>query len=102
VADEHDRSRPSGRALLDGSWTVPGLWRPDEVRHAFGAEIPEGHDYETVGGFVMARLGRIPVVGDVVRIPGWTIHVAGMAGRRIDRLRFIPGPDVAEPVGSGP
>jgi CBS domain containing-hemolysin-like protein len=102
VADEHDRSRPSGRPLLDGSWTVPGLWRPDEVRHAFGAEIPEGHDYETVGGFVMARLGRIPVVGDVVRIPGWTIHVAGMAGRRIDRLRFIPGPDVAEPVGSGP
>jgi CBS domain containing-hemolysin-like protein len=93
VADEHDRARPSGRALLDGSWTVPGLWRPDEVRHAFDAEVPDGPDYETVGGFVMARLGRIPVVGDVVAVRGWSIHVVGMAGRRIDRLRFVPASD---------
>ncbi|MEO7754192.1 MAG: hemolysin family protein [Terracoccus sp.] len=93
VADEHDRTRQSGRELVDGSWTVPGLWRPDEVRDAFDAEIPDGHTYETMGGFVMEQLGRVPVAGDVVQVPGWRVHVAGMAGRRVDRLRFVPDPD---------
>jgi CBS domain containing-hemolysin-like protein len=101
VADEHDRSRQGGRARLDGSWTVPGLWRPDEVREAVDADVPDGHDYETVGGFVMARLGRIPVVGDVVTVPGWNIHVVGMAGRRVDRLRFIPSTEEPGSFGSG-
>ena len=95
VADEHDRSRQSGRELLDGSWTVPGLWRPDEVRDAFDADVPDGPTYETMGGFVMERLGRVPVVGDVVRLPGWRIHVVAMEGRRVDRLRFVPDPESA-------
>ena len=99
VADEHDRTRQSGRELVDGSWTVPGLWRPDEVRDAFDAEIPDGHTYETMGGFVMERLGRVPVAGDVVQVPGWRVHVAGMAGRRVDRLRFVPDPDSLGPPG---
>ena len=93
VADEHDRTRQSGRELVDGSWTVPGLWRPDEVRDAFDADVPDGPTYETMGGFVMSRLGRVPVTGDVVSLPGWRIVVAGMAGRRVDRLRFGPDPD---------
>ncbi|MDN5789430.1 MAG: hemolysin family protein [Micrococcales bacterium] len=93
VADEHDRTRQGGRELLDGSWTVPGLWRPDEVRDALDVEIPDHHTYETTGGFVMETLGRVPMVGDVVHVPGWTIHVVGMEGRRIDRLRFVPDPD---------
>ena len=90
VADEHDRTRPMGRELLDGSWTVPGLWRPDEVRDALDADVPDGSTYETIGGFVMARLGRVPVVGDVVEVPGWSIQVVGMEGHRVDRLRFVP------------
>ncbi|WP_347350229.1 hemolysin family protein [Intrasporangium sp.] len=103
VADEHDRARQDGRARLDGSWTVPGLWRPDEVRDAFDADVPDGPEYETMGGFVMARLGRIPVVGDVVGVPGWRILVVAMAGRRIDRLRFVPHPDsLPGPTEPGP
>ena len=86
-------SRQGGRELIDGSWTVPGLWRPDEVRDAFDAEVPDGSTYETMGGFVMTSLGRVPVVGDVVRLPGWRIHVVGMEGRRVDRLRFVPDPE---------
>ena len=101
VADEHDRTRQSGRELLDGSWTVPGLWRPDEVRDALDADVPDGPEYETMGGFVMARLGRVPVVGDVVRVPGWRIRVLGMEGRRVDRLRFVPDPETAPRRPSG-
>jgi CBS domain containing-hemolysin-like protein len=90
VSDEHDVFRTTGREFTDGSWTVPGLWRPDEVRERLGAEVPEGAAYETTGGFVMAELGRIPVVGDTVRVPGWEVTVLAMDGMRADRLRFRP------------
>jgi CBS domain containing-hemolysin-like protein len=90
VSDEHDRSRPTGRVSTDGSWTVPGLWRPDEVRDRLGAPVPDGPAYETIGGYVMACLGRVPVVGDEVLVTGWALQVHVMDGRRVDRLRFTP------------
>jgi len=99
VSDEHDRSRPTGREMTDGSWTVPGLWRPDEVRDRLGAEVPDGPAYETLGGFVMAALGRVPVTGDEVSVPGWVIRVEAMDGRRVDRLRFSGVEESAEALG---
>jgi CBS domain containing-hemolysin-like protein len=92
VADEHDRGRSPGRRLRDGSWAVPGLWRPDELRERTGAPVPDDAAYETVGGFVMAQLGRVPVVGDVVVAGSGSFEVARMDGRRVDRLRWVPGP----------
>jgi CBS domain containing-hemolysin-like protein len=93
VSDEHDRTRTTGRISADGSWTVPGLWRPDEVRDRLGAPVPDGPAYETIGGYVMACLGRVPVVGDEVSVPGWSLRVDAMDGRRVDRLRFAPDPE---------
>jgi len=90
VSDEHDRARTTGRISANGSWTVPGLWRPDEVRDRLGAMVADGPAYETIGGYVMACLGRVPVVGDEVSVPGWTVRVDAMDGRRVDRLRFTP------------
>lgn len=93
VSDEHDRSQTTGRALADGSWSVPGLWRPDEVRDRVGAAVPDGTAYETVGGWVMAALGRVPVVGDEVTLGAWIVRVQDMEGRRVDRLKFRIDPD---------
>lgn len=95
VADEHDRDRSGTRRLRDGSWVVPGLWRPDEVRDRVGADVPDDGPYETVGGFVMARLGRVPVVDDAVRLPGGSLRVVRMEGRRVDRLRWTPSETAA-------
>ena len=53
------------RPLGAGSWLVSGLLRDDEVADATGFPMPEG-DYETLAGLVLARLGRIPDVGDDV------------------------------------
>ncbi len=90
VADEHDWSGGQGRRLRNGTWSVPGLWRPDEVRDRIGAPVPEDAAYETLGGFVMARLGRVPVAGDSVDVPGWRVDVARMDGRRVARVRLVP------------
>lgn len=96
VSDEHDRARTTGRISTDGSWTVPGLWRPDEVRDRLGAPVPDGPAYETIGGYVMACLGRVPVIGDEVLVTGWTMRVDAMDGRRVDRLRFTPLEDESD------
>jgi CBS domain containing-hemolysin-like protein len=90
VSDEHDRGQTTARRLPGGGWTVPGMWRPDEVRKHVGADVPDGPAYETVGGFVMARLGRVPAVGDEVEVDGWTVRVVDMDTRRVDRVRFVP------------
>ncbi|WFR83053.1 hemolysin family protein [Arthrobacter sp. Y-9] len=91
VADEHDRRRPGVLQGADGRWFFPGLLRPDEVGAQIkGLVIPEDGSYETVGGFVMSSLGRIPVAGDHVAVQGGELRVVRMDGRRVDRLAFLP------------
>jgi len=56
-----------------------------------GLRLPEG-PYETVGGFVMAALGRLPESGDEVRVGAWLLRVATMEGRRVARVALLPAP----------
>ncbi|GAA2088486.1 MULTISPECIES: hemolysin family protein [Brevibacterium] len=97
VADEHDRMRVMVRPARDGSWIVPGRLRPDEVAAAVGIEIPEDSEYETIAGFVMLRLGRVPQEGDEVRLESARLVVERMHMRRVERLRLIPDLVVATP-----
>jgi CBS domain containing-hemolysin-like protein len=92
VADEHDRTRAGVVRSLD-SVTFPGMLRPDELLERTGIVVPEDGPYETVAGFVMSELGRLPVVGDTVTLPVGELKVERLDGRRIDRLRFTPTPD---------
>jgi CBS domain containing-hemolysin-like protein len=100
VADEHDRSRPGVTRRRDGSWLVPGLMRPDEVRERTAVPIPDGQAFETVGGFVMAAIGRIPRAGDEVVVDGFRVRVERMDGRRVDRVR-LAALQPAIPVATG-
>ena len=91
VADEHDRAR-AGIVRSPGSLTFPGMLRPDELAERAGLTVPEDGPYETVAGYVMSELGRLPVVGDIVRIGTGELRVERLDGRRIDRLRYTPDP----------
>ena len=73
--------------------TFPGELRPDELRSRAGVEVPEGDVYDTVGGYVMSVLERVPVVGDEVPLESGTLQVVRMDGRRVDRVRYVPRPD---------
>ncbi|MFB2597952.1 hemolysin family protein [Herbiconiux sp. P17] len=95
LADEHDRTR-AGVVRSRGATTFPGMLRPDELADQAGIRVPEEGPYETVAGFVMSELGRLPVVGDTVSLPEGALRVERLDGRRIDRLRFIPSPDDLE------
>ncbi len=87
VADEHDSRRAQVFRAAGGAWILPGVLRPDEVRELTDLELPGSHVYETLGGLVMARLGRVPVRGDSIEVDGIHVSVERMDGRRVDRVR---------------
>ena len=91
VSDEHDRTRAG--VVRSRDWlTFPGALRPDELVERAGVKVPEDGPYETVGGFLMSELGRIPAAGDTIEIEAGTFRIERMDGRRIDRVRFTPRP----------
>lgn len=105
IADEHDRYDSQIRARKDGSWSLTGMLRPDEVADVAGIHLPEHEDYDTVGGLVMRALGRVPARGDeaVVALPQAVpddgdddedpevavLTVERMDGLRVDRVRLV-------------
>ena len=95
IDDEHDRpTRRLTRVQRAGEWLLAGTLHPDEVFDACGFVVPEG-DYETLAGFVLAVLGRIPVVDDGFDHDGWRVEVVELDGRRVAtvRLRRAEGAD---------
>ena len=95
VSDEHDRSR-AGIVRGRDSITFPGELRPDELRSRTGVRVPEGDVYDTVGGYIMSVLERVPANGDEVSLDSGALQVVRMDGRRVDRIRYTPVPvDVA-------
>ena len=94
VVDEHDSPAPGIWRQPDGSWLLSGLLRPDEIEAAIGLELPAGRaSYETVAGLILQLLRRIPDVGDQVDVPGATLIVDRLDGRRIDRVQVRVHPD---------
>jgi CBS domain containing-hemolysin-like protein len=69
LMDENDPEPLGAVKRGDEGWDVPAMLRLDEVERATGVGLPESEDYETVGGLVMARLGRLAAPGDAVVVP---------------------------------
>jgi putative hemolysin len=73
----------------DGSWLVDGLLDAEELRELTGMRtLPEEQEggYQTVGGMVMARLGRVPAEGDHFESEGYSFEVVDMDGHRVDKV----------------
>jgi CBS domain containing-hemolysin-like protein len=89
LADEHDRAKAGVTRGANSSVLFPGMTRPDELLE-MAIKVPADGAYETVAGFLMSELGRIPAVGDSVEIEDGILRVERMDGRRVDRVRFSP------------
>ncbi len=107
IADEHD-TEPAAYGVATGgtdpgptrtdpvpagdgtaSIVVDGVVRADELDELTGFRLPEG-PYETLAGFLMARLGHIPAAGEAVTESGWVFHVTDVERRRIEQVRVTP------------
>jgi len=95
VSDEHDRTKAD--VVRSRDWfTFPGILRPDELLERTGVSVPEEGPFETVAGWLMSELGRLPQVSDVVEIEGGVFRIERLDGRRIDRVRYTPRSTTAE------
>ncbi|WP_246464913.1 hemolysin family protein [Ruania alkalisoli] len=102
VRDEHDEDEPEPVAEDDGSWTIPGLMRVDEVSELIDAVLPEDEAYDTVGGLLADELERLPEPGDQIELtvdrdedPGRVqVHfeVVSLDGHRVERVRVTLTP----------
>ena len=89
IRDEYDEGEAAIRRIGEADWYyVPGSARPDQLRSQVGIKLPDG-EYETVGGFVMDRLGRIPRRGDRLEFDGWVLRVRRMEGRRVAEVELL-------------
>jgi CBS domain containing-hemolysin-like protein len=100
VHDEHDRRQNLIVKHAD-SIVLSGSLRPDELWERAGVRIPEGEDYETVAGYVLDMLERIPARGEEVRLDRGLLRVDRLTGSRIDRLRYLPDDPATDPAFGG-
>jgi putative hemolysin len=76
----------------DGTWLVDGMVGLDELKQVLGISRLPGEDagFHTLGGYMMARLNRVPMVADQVAADGYRLEVVEMDGRRVDRVLVSP------------
>jgi putative hemolysin len=95
IWDEYDDSVSSqARQLPRGELEVDGLLNLDDFAEQTGITLPDG-PYETVAGYLVARLGQLPAEGDHVDAGDHKLTVTELDGRRISRIRVTP--DTEEP-----
>ncbi|HMT62470.1 MAG TPA: transporter associated domain-containing protein, partial [Microthrixaceae bacterium] len=64
----------------------------DDLNDDLDLRLPEG-DWDSLGGLVFSELGRVPVVGDLVEVPGYRLHVVEVDARRVSAVRIDPVDD---------
>jgi len=87
IRDEYDSARADVIRLRGGVLDLSGLVNLDEAAEEIGVELPEG-PYETLAGFLIAQLGRLPETGDEVVYDNLRFTVHSMDGRRVSRVRI--------------
>jgi CBS domain containing-hemolysin-like protein len=89
IVDEFDIEEPSVERGADGSFIVSAIYAVDDADELLGAELPHG-PWDTVGGLMLDRAGRVPDEGDTVEVDGFQLTALDVRGRRIGRVKIVP------------
>ena len=100
IQDEFDEEEPMKVILRDGEAILDGRADIDEMGELVDPplELEDDEEYDTVGGFVYHRIGRVPVVGDTVAVDPFTITVIKVIGRRVGKVRVTWDAGAPKPV----
>jgi CBS domain containing-hemolysin-like protein len=93
IEDEYDDAVVTSPRTGTGG-LVPGVLRGDELAEQTGFDLPEG-PFETLGGFLMARLGHIPHAGETVNEDGWDFTVTSVDRHRVEEVRVTRAEEAA-------
>ena len=88
IVDEYDVEEPLLVRDRDGTLRVDARIGIDELNDLVGLELPEG-DWDTVGGLVLDRFGRVPSEGETCDCEGYLLRVERIQGRRVQRVRIL-------------
>lgn len=89
IQDEFDEEEPMKVIVREGEAILDGRADIDEMGELIdpALELEDDEEYDTVGGFVYHRIGRVPVVGDTVAVDPFKITVIKVTGRRVGKVR---------------
>lgn len=74
----------------DGSWLIDGMMAAETMADMLRLKLPEERNYNTIAGFVLDEMQRLPTAGDWFEYAGWRFEVVDMDGRRIDKILAQP------------
>jgi CBS domain containing-hemolysin-like protein len=99
ITDEYDDEEAATDELIapggEKAYVVDGLLREDELMEQTGFHLPEG-PYETLAGFLLARLGHIPTEGESVEADGWQFTVIQVDRHRVEQVRMVAPQEPAD------
>jgi magnesium and cobalt exporter, CNNM family len=87
IYDEYDTADALPQSSKGGVM-LPGDMEIEDINERYKLKLPED-DYQTIGGFVFGQLGRLPVVGDIVRLETVRLEVTKMEKRRVGRVMLV-------------
>jgi putative hemolysin len=91
ITDEYDVEEVPPERLADGTVVVNARMPVDEVNELLEtSELPEGDEWDTVGGLLYSLLGHVPVEGEAADVDGHRLVAERVQGRRIGRVRISP------------
>lgn len=92
IRDEYDEEEEVLKKIDDNSYVISGRVEIDRINEEFELNIPEG-DYETIGGFIITHIGRIPTRGEFIEIPPYKIQVLYADKTKIDLVKVFVDPN---------
>jgi Mg2+/Co2+ transporter CorC len=99
VGDEYEHPKSMVERVGD-AYVVDASMNLDDVRNEVGLDLPR-RNYDSIAGWIYARLGRAPRRGETLEEAGWKIVVANVVGHRISNVRLLPPTEVDRQDESG-
>lgn len=100
ISDESDKDEDLVREVGPGEWVVLGKIAVEDANRIFPEALPESPDYDTLSGFLLHHIGRIPKEDQAFVVASYVISVLTMDGNRILRLRVQHSPPGIQDAGS--
>ncbi len=89
IQDEYDEEGPLVEQHTSDSFELDAAIRIDDANDILPRPLPESDEYETIGGLINVRAGRIPDVGSVVPLEHYDCTVLAATPRRVERVRLV-------------
>lgn len=88
-------SEPQATQRQDGSWLLDGMLTIEDFKEIFDlTNLPDEDEIETLGGFIMLRLGKVPQAADKFEFGDYTFEVVDMDGKRVDKVMVTQHPQM--------